>query len=275
MFIYCLAMSQRNAVARGFGKQSGTGPGMFLGNLIGYGLAYFEVLLDAVRYLPSVFRKPTSRIFLKQIYFTGIEALPLLAATALLGGYLTIQQLFLLLGKDMAMTPELVRVLLVRDGSVAFVAAYVLARSGSAMASELAGMRQRGEIATLYRMGIDPGCYLVAPRVLATSLSVAALTVYFQVIMVFGGFALMSLFQSWDYLGSLENFARKIDPFDALVTVIQTTIFGAVIGTVACLQGLRAGDGPTGIPVATRTALVHGFAGIILVAALAALFSGP
>jgi len=275
MIVYCLGMSHWRGVAQGFERRSGTGIGMFIGNLIGYGFAYFEVLVDAIRYLPLVFCKPNARVFLKQIYFTGIEALPLLAITALVGGYLAIQQLFVLLGKDMTLTPELVRVLLVRDGSVAFVAFYVLARSGSAMASELAGMRQRGEIANLYRMGIDPGCYLVATRVLGTSLSVAALTVYFQVVMVFGGFALMSLFQGWDYLGSLETFVRNVDPFDVLITIIQTTVFGAVIATVACLQGLRAGDGPTGIPVATRTALVHGFAGIILVAAISALILSP
>ena len=239
--------------------------GAWLGAYVG---AYFEVFLDAVRNLPQLARDPGRRLLLKQIYFTGIEPLPLLAILALVLGFASLSPLYAVLVQDMQLTLSVFRILVLQEASVLLVAFFVLARSGSAMASELASARQHGEVASLYRLGIDAGEYLVAPRVASAVLSVAALAVYFQVAMVLGGFALMSLTVGWDYSLALGKFAAGIDPANAGLMTAKAMIFGALIGTVSCKQGLMAVPGPLGIPVATRTAMVHGFACIVLVEGL-------
>ncbi len=236
--------------------------------------AYAGTLFDAVRKSPVMLLPLYLRVLLKQVYFTGIEALPILAVAGLVGGFLTIDQLYLVMGKEMVITIEVMRFLLVQEGAVFLVAVYVLARSGSAIASELASMRQNGEVRQMYLCGVDPSAYLVAPRVWGAALSVAALTVYVQILMVFGGFALMALFSGWDYVMALEVFSRGLDPFRGFLTILKAFAFGMVLGTVACQQGLQAVPGPQGIPVAARSAVVHSFAGILLVDVMFTIFAG-
>lgn len=202
---------------------------------------------------------------LKQIYFTGIEALPLLSITALVTGYLAATQLYHGLLQDLRLTLEMFRLLVVQHSSLLIVALFVLARSGSAITAELAEMRRHGEVASLYRLGVDPGGYLVAPRVAACLFSVPALVACFQVVMVFGGLAMMALFAGWDFNMALSEYSRGLQVGQGVVMLAKALTFGACIGTICCRQGLAAMAGPLGVPVAVRTAMVHGFAAIVLV----------
>ncbi len=236
----------------------------FLAWLVFYFAAYLDLWLDAVRAMPGLRRDPGRRVLFRQIYFTGIEALPLLTVTAVGAGFVSIQQLSGVLAGDMDLVIGVFHSLIVREGAVLFVAFMVLARSGSAIASELADARQHGEVASLYRLGIDPAAYLIAPRVAACTVSVACLALYCQVALVFGGFALASVFLGWDYGLALEKFTSGVTVRNAIAALVQSVVFGAIIGTVCCQQGLNVAPGPLGIPVATRISMVHSFTAIIL-----------
>lgn len=240
----------------------------FLAWLLFYIAAYLDLWLDAVRAMPAMRRNPARRVFFRQVYFSGIEALPLITVTAVGAGFVSIHQLDGVLGGDMDLVIGVFRSLIVREGAVLFVAFMVLARSGSAIASELATARQHGEVASLYRLGIDPAAYLVAPRVAACSLSVACLALYCQMAMVFGGFALASVFLGWDYVVALEKFTGGMSAWHAVAAVAQSLVFGALIGTICCQQGLNVAPGPLGVPGAARVSMVHSFTAIILAYAL-------
>ena len=236
----------------------------FIAWLLAYGGAYLALLLEALGESPGLARNPARRTFLRQIYFTGIETLPLLTVVGLVTGYAAAAALHGVLMNDLALTVDVFRALVVREASLLLVAFFVLARSGSAIASELASARQQGELATLCSLGIDPVAYLVAPRVAALILCVAALSVYFQVAAVFGGFALMSIFGNWDYFIAVGRFAEGLDGWTSAVMIAKTVVFGAIIGTVCCHQGMTAVPGPLGVPGATRTAMIHSFTAIVL-----------
>ncbi len=238
--------------------------GRFLAWLLAYGAAYVGLFIETLGHAPRLLREPARRLLLKQVYFTGIETLPLLTVVALVTGYASTSALHRVLLQDMGLTLDVFRALVIREASILLVAFYVLARSGSAIASELANMRQNGELATLYSLGIDPSAYLVAPRIAALVLCVAALSVYFQVTAVFGGFALMSIFSDWDYLLAIAKFNDGLEAGTIVLIVAKTLVFGGIIGTVCCQQGLAAVPGPLGIPGATRTAMIHSFTAIVL-----------
>lgn len=222
------------------------------------------VLVESALAAPSVLRGTPRRILVRQIYFTGIEALPVLAAAALLAGYLAIFQLHAVLARDLNLTLNVFRSLLVQEGAVLLVSMFVLARSGSAMASELATMKLSGELGAIWRLGLDVSRILIAPRVVSCALSVAALTVYVQILLIFGGIGLMALFHRWDYPLAMEKYLGGIEPASALINILRSLLFGAGISVVACAAGLRAIPGPTGVPNATRGAVVGGFAAIIV-----------
>lgn len=205
------------------------------------------------------------RVFLRQIYFTGVESVLLIGFAAVVGGWALISQAYSVLGEDMALTAGVVRVLLLQNVGPLFVALYVLARSGTAIASELASMKQRGEIAALWRMGIDPERYLVMPRVLAAAVSVVALTGIFLSLMVFGGMGLLIFAEELDFSQVLEELFRGADWSFLLLVFSKPLGFGLLIGAAGCAHGLAASAGPQGIPVATRSAFVEGLAGIVAI----------
>ena len=236
----------------------------FISWLLACGGAYLALCLEALGESPCLARNPARRTLLRQIYFTGIEPLPLLTVLGLVTGYAAAAALNGVLMGDMALTIDVFRALVVREASLLLVAFFLLARSGSAIASELASARQQGELRTLYSLGIDPVAYLVAPRVVALILCVAALGVYFQVAAVFGGFALMSIFGNWDYFLAIGKFAEGLDGWASAVMIGKTMVFGAIIGTVCCQQGMTAVPGPLGVPGATRTGMIHSFTAIVL-----------
>ncbi len=238
--------------------------GMFVGWLLVNGAAYLDTLMDTFRHLPGILRNPGRRVLLKQVYFTGIEALPVLMVTALVTGYTATSQLYRGLLQDMTLTLDMFRLLIVQHSSILIVALFVLARSGSAIAAELAEMRRHGEVASLYRLGINPGSYLVAPRVAACLISVPALAACFQMVLVFGGFALMALFSGWDFNRTITEYTRGVRLEQGVVMLARALVFGACIGAICCREGLAAMPGPLGVPVATRTAMVHGFIAIVL-----------
>ncbi len=240
------------------------GAGWFLAGLAAYARSFLGVFSDAASNLPRLAREPARSVLLKQIYFTGIEAMPLLALLAVVVGFASLSPLYRAVLNDMDNTISVFRILVLQEAAPLLVGFFLLARSGSAIATELANNRHQGELGNLYRMGIEAGHYLVAPRVAATALSMSALTVYFQIFLVLGGFALMSVFSGWDFTLALAKFAGSIEPFDAVMTVVKALIFGVLIGIISCQQGLSAARGPLGIPVAARTAAVHGFAAIII-----------
>lgn len=212
----------------------------------------------------SILRLPGRRVLLKQIYFTGIEALPLVTITALVTGSVAISQLYRILMQDIALTLNVFRFLVVQEASILIVTFFVLARSGSAMAAELADMQQKSEVNSLYRLGIDPASYLIAPRVAACLVSVPALAAFFQVILVFGGLAFMALFDGWDFPLALTHYTRGLQPDRGMIMAAKALMFGGAIGAICCRQGLAAMPGPFGVPVAVRTAMVHGFIAIVL-----------
>lgn len=226
---------------------------------------YGSVLADAVKYFPSLVRSPQRRVFLKQVLFTGVESLPLMCFAALLTGVFSTGQLYTVLGRDLERTIEVFRVLLVQKAAVILVSIYTLARSGSAIATELANAKQHGEVSSLYRMGIDPGRYLVAPRVAGAALSVATLTVCFQFILVFGGFAGAGLLVGWDFLVALTIYTRGIHVPAAIATFAMSLAIGTAIAVVACQNGLRAAAGAQGVPGAARATVVHGFVAILVI----------
>jgi len=227
-----------------------------------------RILVDAVRSAPQLAFQPFRAVLLKQIYFTGIEALPLLAPLALVAGFASLSPLHAALLQDMNTTVMVFRILVLQEAVPLLVGFFILARSGSAIASELASNRQNNEVANIYRMGIDVGEYLIAPRVAALALSMAVLVAYFQIFTVFGGFALMSIYAGWDFSLMLGKFAGGINPAIAILTIIKAMIFGILIGVISCQQGLSARRGPLGIPVAARTAAVHGITAIAIAEAL-------
>jgi ABC-type transporter Mla maintaining outer membrane lipid asymmetry permease subunit MlaE len=118
--------------------------------------------------------RAAARVTMQQVYFTGLEALPFLALLSLLLGSTVIVQALPQL-QDVGATGlvgKILVIVIVRELGPIVTAMVVITRSGTAMAAEMATNRITGQVEALEAMGIDIFHYLIAPRILGTTLAV-------------------------------------------------------------------------------------------------------
>lgn len=194
-----------------------------------------------------------------QIYFTGWQALPLISILALASGSIVIMQsqaqLNLLGGSEMI--GNLLVVIIVREISPLLTALIVIARSGTAVASELGNMRVNREVEALEIMGINPLSYIVFPRLVGGVISVVCLAFYFIVIALFGGFLVTRLVDATPFSFYADSLARAFSAEDVILFLLKNTFSGAIIFTVSCYQGLLVQQSPHEVPQVTTKAVVN------------------
>lgn len=228
-------------------------------------LAGFLALLGyAATHLRALRNPPVRAVFERQLYFTGIEGVVLVAAIGLLTGALFATMAIAMLGTDELSMRALVLVQVGELGPM-IAAIIIIARSSVAIAAELALMHAREETAHLRLMRIPPLDYLVVPRMAAVTLSVFALTVYFQAVAVAGGIATSALFQEVTFVEQLGRFFAAITIEDILVAAAKSLGFGLAISAISCFHGLDVGKSATAIPIAAVRAVVQSLIAVFLI----------
>jgi phospholipid/cholesterol/gamma-HCH transport system permease protein len=198
-----------------------------------------------------------------QIYFTGVQALPLISILALGAGALVILQstLQLSLFGGTQMMGSLLIITIVREIGPLLTALVVVARSGTAVASEIGSMRANREMEALEAMGINPLTYIVFPRLVGGVISVLCLAMYFNLIALLGGFVLakflpLATTQNLSFSFYLDSVAGAVDRYDLLLFLLKNTFSGVIIFIICCYQGLSVKKSPTEVPVMTTGAVV-------------------
>lgn len=191
---------------------------------------------------------PVNAVFHRQIFFTGVEALGIVAVFGLLSGALVITQITSLVGGNSELTVKILIWTVVREIGPLFAAIIIIARSSSAIASELALMKTRQEMTSLSRMGIPPENYLLVPRVAGVTLAVLALTIYFQVVAIGGGLAVSAMFQNVSYFDQVGRFLQSVQLSEFAVVVFKGCVFGLAISTISCYNGMQAQPSVTEVP---------------------------
>lgn len=201
-----------------------------------------------------------------QIYFTGWQALPLISILALASGGLVIMQgvsnLNLLGGSQMI--GNLLVAFVVRELAPLLTALLVVARSGTAVASEIGNMRANREIEALESMGINPLSFIVLPRLLGGVISVVSLAIYFVMIALLGGFFVTKLLQDLSFSFYVDSLSRAVASEDIFLFLLKNTFSGFIIFVVSCDRGLAVGRSPTEVPVMTTQAVVKSIIYVIV-----------
>lgn len=193
-----------------------------------------------------------------QIYFTGWQAVPIITILSLAAGSVVIlqasSQLTLLGGTEML--GNLLVVIVVRELGPLITALVVVARSGTAVASELGNLRANREIEALETMGINPLSYIVFPRVVGGVVSVVCLAIYFTLVALIGGFAVTKLIHDISFQFYLDSLARAIATEDLGLFLLKNIFSGSIIFIICCYQGLSVRRSPTEVPIVTTQAVV-------------------
>jgi phospholipid/cholesterol/gamma-HCH transport system permease protein len=224
-------------------------------------LSFRAAFFDNSQGLGSVFSVVSA-----QIYFTGYQALPLISVLALASGSIVILQsssnLSLLGGANMV--GDLMVAIIVRELAPLLTALIVIARSGTAVASEIGNMRVNREIEALEAMGIHPLSYVVFPRLLGGIISVICLSIYFVAVACMGGYLVTSLLQHMPFSFYTDILARAFTGADIGLFFLKNTFSGAIIFMIACYQGFLVKQSPHEVPQVTTKAVVNSVIYVVL-----------
>ena len=141
------------------------------------------------QWLPKAGRRVAFRVLLKQVWFTAIQAIPVVVVLASILSFLLISQAVRELGRLGAteLIGRLMVIAIVRELGPLITALIVIGRSGTAIAAELATNKVMGEVQALEGMGIDPNHYLVLPRLGGAVISVCGLIIVFDMVSIVAG----------------------------------------------------------------------------------------
>jgi phospholipid/cholesterol/gamma-HCH transport system permease protein len=236
--------------------------------------AFLQLTLQISTKMTALANPAVRRVLVKQIYFTGFEAAPVIIFIALTIGTIIIAQSLLLFGSGNAsLTARALIWIVVREIGPLLTALIVIARSGAAIATELGTMKINGEIDTLAGLGISPLSYLLLPRISGGILSVVALTVYFEVTAILGGFLVASLGWHLPAEQFFQGLYQAINLQQIFVSGLKSAIFGLIITVTACLQGMGIGRSATMIPQAATRAVMNSLLLVFMVDGLFAILA--
>jgi ABC-type transport system involved in resistance to organic solvents, permease component len=201
------------------------------------------------------------RVLVMQILFTGVEALGIAAAMALaIGAAINLigSSLLTNFGQGKMMYTILIAVI-TRELGPLLTAFIVIARSGTAIATELGGMAVDHELEAYVSVGVDPISYLAAPRFLGVVASILALYVYFNIFGLLGSFVVVQLIKPIAFGEYFGNLAAALAPGDFVSGVTKSLVFGVIVSSVSLYRGFSVERASTEIPVAGIKAVGSSF----------------
>ena len=209
-------------------------------------------LFQVVKEMLGFVRKKQAgyKVMTMQILFTGVEALSVVALLALaLGAVIIIQGVSLLpqFGQGDLIYNILI-IVITRELGPLLTAFIIIARSGTAISTELGNMVVSHEIEAYISVGINPISYLVVPRFLGVIFSLLLLTVYFNIAGLIGSFFITQLFAPTPVREYFTNLLYHLHTIDIVSSLIKSLIFGIIISSVATFNGFRVEGSRTEIP---------------------------
>ena len=208
-------------------------------------------------------RQASFKILVMQILFTFVEALGICALLALSIGaaVIVIATPFLSsISKESFIYPLLITII-TRELGPLLAAFIIIARSATAIATEIAGMVTSHEVEAYISVGVDPIEHLAVPRFLGVTVSMFLLNIYFSLFGLAGSVLVARFFiPSFNIFIYFDSLLQNLTLGDIFISVIKSVVFGMIISIVAVTRGFAAQRASTEIPVAGLRAVTASFA---------------
>jgi phospholipid/cholesterol/gamma-HCH transport system permease protein len=209
-----------------------------------------------------------------QLDRVGLQAVPIILLITFLIGAIIAQQGFFhfhKFGADLYVV-DMVGILVLREIGVLLVAIMVAGRSGSAYTAELGSMKMREEVDALKTMGFDPVAILILPRILVLIIAMPMLTFVGSMAALYGGGLVAALYGGMTPDLFIDRLKEAISLTHFKVGMIKAPFMGAVIGVIACTEGLRVKGSAASLGQQTTRSVVKAIFMVIVLDGLFAIF---
>ncbi|MGD9212745.1 MAG: ABC transporter permease [Desulfobacteraceae bacterium] len=197
------------------------------------------------------------RVVIEQIYFTAVQALPILIPTALFVGWLQIFQSTKFAGQvDLEKT---IVFLIIREVGPLITALLVILRSATAVTVEISYMNVLHEMDALEMAGIDPFRIVCLPRLVGITSAILSLFVVFDIVSILGGYMVVWVSTHIPLGNFLSQISKAITATDIWIGILKAVCFGFTITVISLYHGFGIQRQITYIPMATSRASVECF----------------
>jgi len=163
---------------------------------------------------------------------------------------------------------DLVGLSMVRELSPLITAIIVAGRSGSAYAAQIGTMKVTEEVDALRTIGIGSFDLLVLPKVVALVIALPLLTVYTDIMGIFGGMVMARAQLDVGFSTFIDRLDDAVSLTSFLIGIGKAPVFAVIIALVGCHQGFQVDGSAESVGRQTTTSVVQAIFLVILVDAL-------
>ncbi|MGZ6126001.1 MAG: MlaE family ABC transporter permease [Myxococcales bacterium] len=227
-----------------------------------------DFVLFASQSLFATVRRPYRLgLFLTQLDFMSFGSMFVVGLTGLFTGMVLALQMVYAFGlfNAQSLVGATVELSLARELAPIFTCIVLVARVGSAVATELGTMRVTEQIDALETMAVDPLNYLVVPRILAAAIAAPLLTMLFNAIALSGAYGIAVWVKDLSPGAFLNRLQLLVEIKDLTNGLGKAALIGFVVTMISCYRGYRATGGARGVGIATTQAVVGGLVAIFAI----------
>lgn len=136
--------------------------------------------------------------------------------------------------------------------------------AGAAIAAEIGTMVVGEEIEALEVHALDPVRFLVVPRVAASVVSMAGIAVIANAVAIGAAMLVSGTALGIPYTTFWDNMLMQVKLVDYWTGLAKSAVFGLLIGSIACANGLKVTGGAAGVGNATTDTVVQCVVSIII-----------
>ncbi len=218
-----------------------------------------RVMILFLKTVHFIFRPPFDiRNLFKQVEYVGIKSVPVVLITGAFTGMVLALQSYTGFKRfnAEAFVGTVVALSMTRELGPVLSGLMVSGRVGSAMAAELGTMEVTEQIDALYTLAINPIQYLVVPRFLSSLIVMPILTAFADVVGILGGYLISVILLGSNPTIYMRRTYDYLDLEDVYIGLFKACIFGMIIATIGCYQGINTRGGAEGVGKATTNAVV-------------------
>ncbi|AEF85865.1 ABC transporter permease protein [Treponema primitia ZAS-2] len=207
------------------------------------------------------------KVLTLQILFTFVEALGIASLLALgIGAAVYVIGMPLLLNLSQPrLIYSLLIIIITRELGPLLAAFIIIARSATAIATEIGGMVISHEVEAYIAVGVDPIEYLAVPRFLGVTVSMFLLNIYFSVFGLAGSYGVVRIFNPLPAEYYFSSLFQALTIHDISISIIKSICFGMIIAVLAISNGFSVERASTEIPIVGLKSVGSSFAWCIIV----------
>ena len=228
---------------------------------------FIRFCLSVWRWLGRGFRTWTrADLLLPQLYQIGTRSIPVMMVVgAFVGMVLAIETYdqFAAIGQASRLG-GIINISVVKQIGPVLAAVMLAGRIGGSVSAELGSMRVTEQLDAMRVMGTDPIAYLVIPRVLACVVMIPILTVFSDLLGIYGGYLVTVRGFGVSASGYWEFSTRFVAVYDVITGLVKSIVFGFLIGLISCYKGFYCRSGAAGVGRGATDAFVTSFLAIIV-----------